>query len=182
MWNSPYDAKADADRYAANLRRWASHGFIRGLAGGRRETIPAGVSTLPSEAFHEFAEASLAADQSSGEERVLRERYFADVEALLAAAQQEAVDEHHRMSLWGTLTDIAVSAASLVGGYVLIQTIGAFHPVTAVFLLALPTIFFMTSFAAKRVVNLSRMAFHAEAEHFVLPWASVADAEGQSQG
>ncbi|NTF17915.1 hypothetical protein G6L37_05830 [Agrobacterium rubi] len=173
MWDSPYNAKADADRYAANLRRWASHGFIRGLAGGRGETLPAGASTLPSEAFHAFAERSLKTDASTGEERSLRERYFADVEAFLSAAQQQAVDEHHRRSLWGAMTDIAISITSLVGGYALIQTIGAFHPVTFVFLLALPTAFFMMSFAAKRVVNLSRMAFHAEAEEFVLPWSQA---------
>lgn len=170
MWESPYDAKADAERYAANLRTWASHGFIRGLAGGRGETLPAGASTLPSEAFHAFAERALQTDASIGEERNLRERYFADVEAHLSAAQQAAVDDHHRMSLWGALTDIGISVTSLVGGYALIQTIGAFHPVTFLFLLALPTVFFMMAFAAKRVVNLSRMAFHASAEAFVLPW------------
>lgn len=171
MWESPYNAQADAERYAANLRRWASHGFIRGLAGGRKETIPAGATTLPSEAFHIFAEAALAEDQSAGEERALREKYFADVEAFLAAAQQEAVDRHHRMSLWGSFTDIGISVVSLAAGYALIQTVGAFHPATAIFLLALPTAFFMLSFGAQRVVNLSRMAFHAEAEEFVLPWS-----------
>lgn len=170
MWESPYNAKADAERYAANLRKWASHGFIRGLAGGRGETLPAGASTLPSEAFHSFAEVALKADSSEGEERDLRERYFADVEAYLSEAQQQAVDEHHKKSLWGALCDVAISITSLIGGYALIQSIGAFHPITFVFLLALPTVFFMMSFAAKRVVNLSRMAFHAEAEEFVLPW------------
>lgn len=170
MWESPYDAKADAERYAANLRRWASHGFIRGFAGGRRETLPAGASMLPSEAFHLFALNELAADSSTGEERALRERYFANVEAFLTAAQQEAVDHHYRMSLWGAAADGALSLASLVGGYLLIQTIGAFHPVTFVFLLALPTAFFMMAFATRRVVNLSRIAFHAEAETFTLPW------------
>jgi hypothetical protein len=171
MWDSPYDAQADAERYAANLRRWASHGFLRGLAGGRKETIPAGATTLPSEAFHTFAEKALSEDRSVGEERSLRERYFADVEAFLAAAQQEAVDLHHRLSLLGSLADIGISIVSLVAGYALIQTVGAFTPATAIFLLALPTAFFMLSFGAKRVVNLSRMVFHAETEEFVLPWS-----------
>jgi hypothetical protein len=170
MWDSPYNAGADAERYAANLRRWASHGFMRGLAGGRKETIPDGATTLPSEAFHQFAENSLAADRSEGEERVLRERYFADVESFLSGAQQAAVDLHHRLSLWGTLADAAISIMALVCGYAMIQTLGAFHPVVLVFLLALPTAFFMLSFAAKRVVNLSRMVFHSEIEEFTLPW------------
>jgi hypothetical protein len=170
MGESPYNAQADAERYAANLRRWASHGFIRGLAGNRKETIPAGATTLPSEAFHTFAEKALAVDTSVGEERALRERYFADVEAYLADAQQEAVEHHHKLALWGTVADIAISIISLVAGYGLIQTIGAFHPMTAVFLLALPTAFFMLSFGTKRVVTLSRLVFHAEAEEFSLPW------------
>lgn len=170
-----YDARGDAARYAANLRRWASSGFVRGLAGMRSEVLPAGAMQPPSEAFHEFATAALAEDTSTGDHRFARETYLSDVEDLLSDVQQEAIEHHHHLALWGYLADIAISLASIVAAFVIVMTFGVFHPVTAVFLVTTATLFFMLSFAARRVVTLSRLVFHAESATFSLPWARPVD-------
>lgn len=170
MEMSAYDARSDATRYAANLRRWASSGFVRGLAGMRSEVLPAGAMQLPSEAFHEFATKTMTDDVSVGDERSAREAYLSDVEDMLSEAQQGAIEQHHVLSLWGYLADITISLVSIAVGFVTVLTFGVFHPVTAVFLVATGTAFFMLSFAAKRVVTLSRLVFHAETATFSLPW------------
>lgn len=165
-----YDARRDALKHGAILRQWALAGFMRGLAGTRAELLPQGGLSMPSEAFRERAEASLRADGSVGAERKARERYVAEVEEHLLFAQRNAVERHWLLARIGVVFDIFLSLAAILVFGELCAVKGVFEPVTLAFLGVIGTTFILLSFAAKRVVVLSREVFLAKPEEFALPW------------
>ncbi|WP_327211393.1 hypothetical protein [Rhizobium leguminosarum] len=165
-----YDATQDALSHGRILRQWAMAGFMRGLAGTRTELLPQGGLSMPSEAFRERAEASLRADGSDGEERSAREAYAAEVEELLLDAQRNAVERHWLLARIGVAVDILLSLAAILVFGELSALHGVFEPVTLGFLGLVGTSFIMLSFAAKRVVVLSREVFLAKPEEYPLPW------------
>jgi hypothetical protein len=165
-----YDAAQDALMHGRILRQWALAGFMRGLAGTRTELLPQGGLSMPSEAFRERAEASMRADGSAGAERTAREAYVAEVEELLLDAQRNAVERHWLLARIGVFVDVFLSLSAILLFGELSALHGVFEPVTLGFLGLVGTIFILLSFAAKRVVLLSREVFLAKPEEFALPW------------
>lgn len=170
-----YDATRDALRHGAILRQWALAGFMRGLAGTRTELLPQGGLSMPSEAFRERAEASLRDLPSDEPDRHAIEAYVADVEEMLLEAQRHAVERHWLLARIGVLVDVLLSLAAVLVFGQLSALHGVFAPVTLGFLGLVGTAFIMLSFAARRVVVLSREVFLARPEEFVLPWEIGAD-------
>ena len=164
------DARADAERYAADLREWAASGFVRGLAGWRTRSVPRGETRLPSEAFHDFASKVLSDDRSADMTRRQREAYLAEVEEILADLQRDAVEKHNRLATLGGLADVALSVGSVIGLIVMMRTLGSFHPAVFAMLAAMACGFLALSVCARRAARLGRAAFHSESEMFSLPW------------
>lgn len=170
-----YEAAEDARRHGRILRQWALAGFMRGLAGTRTELLPQGGLSMPSEAFRERAETSIRNDAPEGAERAAREAYLTEVEEFLLEAQRKAVERHWLLARIGVLMDVLLSLAAILVFGQLSAIHGVFDPVTLAFLGLVGTAFIMLSFAAKRVVVLSREVFLAKPEEFALPWERPSD-------
>jgi hypothetical protein len=168
-----YDSAGDALLHGRILRQWAVAGFMRGLAGTRAELLPQGGLNMPSEAFRDRAETSMRVDASEGSERNARIAYVLEVEEHLLDAQRQAVETHWLLARLGVVVDVLLSLAAILVFGELSALHGVFAPVTLGFLGLVGTTFIMLSFAAKRVVTLSREVFLAKPEEFELPWETA---------
>jgi len=169
-----YDAENDAEKLSEPMRKWAQVGFMKGFAGVRGEVLPKGRVSLPSAAFHDAATEGL--DQVSPEEAERRKAYIAAVEARLREVQAKSIQDHFMRAAWGRVADLAVGVLVVVLTIGLIVRVGAFHPVTFVFLVLFAAKLAFMQLSVRRFLKVADEAFNQQADRIRLPWKEAEEA------
>lgn len=164
-----YNAKSDAEKLSASMKKWASIGFLRGFSGIREEVLPKGKMNLPSAAFHEAATRDIET-VTDEMERMRRLSYIAAVEAKLREAQAEYINAHFTKAAFGQAVDMALGLAVIAMTVGLIVRVGAFHPLTFAFLVLFALKLVFMHFTVRHMLKAASKGFRSEASEISLPW------------
>lgn len=169
-----YDAEMDAEKLSVPMKKWARMGFLRGFAGVRGEVLPKGKMSLPSAAFHEAATRGLQ-DIGNPDEFERRHVYISAVESKLREVQAEAISDHFRKAALGRAADFALGFMVIALTAGLIVRLGAFHPLTFVFLILFAAKLLFMHLSVRGMLNAANAAFKTQASEVRLPWAGFTE-------